>query len=62
MCLLNRAEIGFNRHNISQVNMWALHDPILLEEVKSVSGVEDAIYFPQAFFCQAGVVLLPRFR
>jgi ABC-type antimicrobial peptide transport system permease subunit len=49
MCLLNRAEIGFNRHNISQVNMWALHDPILLEEVKSVSGVEDAIYFPQAF-------------
>ena len=49
MWLLNRTDIGFNRYNVNQVVMRALHDPILLEEVKSIPGIEDAIYFPQAF-------------
>lgn len=54
MWLLNDTDIGFNRHNINQINMWALRDPILLEEVKSIAGVEDAIYFPQPFLPRRG--------
>ncbi|OPZ28779.1 MAG: Macrolide export ATP-binding/permease protein MacB [Bacteroidetes bacterium ADurb.BinA174] len=52
--LLNRGEIGFNRQNVNQMDMWSLHDPVQLEEVKSVPGVEDAIYFPQAFLPSRG--------
>ncbi|WP_436414337.1 ABC transporter permease [Petrimonas sp.] len=54
MWLLNDTDIGINRHEVNQINMWALHDPLLLEEVKSVAGIENAIYFPGSFLPRSG--------
>ncbi|HBL32262.1 MAG TPA: hypothetical protein DDZ96_00395 [Porphyromonadaceae bacterium] len=46
---LNQSDAGFDRHRVVHMDMRLLREPVSLSEVKSIAGVEDAIYFPVTF-------------